>query len=158
MTNVFLIKYGELAIKGKNRYLFENRLVDTIRKNLKTVGKFDVRKEQGRITVEPVEGHVDVQMIIDRLTRIFGIIGVAYGTKENEVSIESAERLALDHMLKACEGKELTTFKVETKRADKRFPMKSMEVSAHIGGFLLDNMPGKLKVDVHNPDITIQGE
>ncbi|MGL5677721.1 MAG: tRNA uracil 4-sulfurtransferase ThiI, partial [Cellulosilyticaceae bacterium] len=50
MKNVFLVKYGELAIKGKNRYLFENRLVDTIRKNVKTIGKFQVKKEQGRIT------------------------------------------------------------------------------------------------------------
>lgn len=158
MKNVFLIKYGELAIKGKNRYLFENRLVDTIRKNLKEVGKFQVKKEQGRITVEPEDTVVDVQMVIDRLTRIFGIIGVAYGTKNDEVSIEAAENLALEHMKKACAGKEMTTFKVETKRADKRFPMKSMEISAHLGGYLLEQMPGKLKVDVHNPDILLSVE
>ncbi|MGL5675963.1 MAG: tRNA uracil 4-sulfurtransferase ThiI, partial [Cellulosilyticaceae bacterium] len=154
----FLVKYGELAIKGKNRYLFENRLVDTIRKNVKTIGKFQVKKEQGRITVEPEDDSVDVQLVIDRLTRIFGIIGVAYGTKSEEVTIEAVEKLALAHMQKACEGRGLTTFKVETKRADKRFPMQSMEVSAHIGGFLLDAMPDQLKVDVRNPEVTLRVE
>lgn len=158
MKNVFLIKYGELAIKGKNRYLFENRLVDTIRKNLKIVGQFKVQKEQGRITVEPIDDNVDVKMIIDRLSRIFGIIGIAYGTKHEEVSVEAAEMLALHHMKEACKDEGITTFKVETRRADKRFPMKSMELSAHLGGYLLDQMPGKLKVDVHNPDVVLRVE
>ena len=130
MKKVFLIKYGELAIKGKNRYLFENRLVTTIQRNLKQLGKFEVKKEQGRIMVEPLES-CDEELVIEKISRIFGIIGVAYGTKEDEVSLDAVKRLALNHMKKEC-SMGPRTFKVETKRSDKRFPLNSMQVSAEI--------------------------
>ena len=158
MTNVFLIKYGELAIKGKNRHLFEDRLVQTLRKNMRALGKFSVKKEQGRITIEPQEEQVDVELVLDKLSRVFGIVGIAYGIKKDEVSIESAEELVIHEMKEALQGKEHLTFKVETRRADKRFPMKSMEVSAHLGGVLLDAFPGQLTVDVRHPEITLQVE
>lgn len=158
MTNVFLVKYGELAIKGKNRYIFENRLVTTIRRNLKPLGKFEVQKEQGRITVEPKEENIDPQIVIDKLSRVFGIIGIAYGTKREEVSFDAVKELALEHMKAELEHKDYLTFKVNTKRADKRFPMASMEVSAEIGAYLLDEFPDKLKVDVHNPDMILTVE
>lgn len=157
MKNVFLIKYGEIAIKGKNRYIFENRLLNTIQKNLKEIGSFHVKKEQGRLTVEPLEDSVDEELVIQRLSRIFGIVGIAYGTKEDEVSIEAIKRLALHHMQKECENGPIT-FKVETRRADKRFPMKSMEINCAIGDYLLDEMEGQVKVDVHNPDVTLRVE
>ncbi|MFQ9695362.1 MAG: tRNA uracil 4-sulfurtransferase ThiI [Zhenhengia sp.] len=158
MTNVFLVKYGELAIKGKNRYIFENRLVTTIRRNLKPLGKFEVQKEQGRITVEPKEENIDPQIVIDKLSRVFGIIGIAYGTKREEVSFDAVKELALEHMKAELEHKDYLTFKVNTKRADKRFPMASMEVSAELGAYLLDEFPDKLKVDVHNPDMILTVE
>lgn len=158
MTNVFLVKYGELAIKGKNRYIFENRLVATIRRNLKPLGKFEVQKEQGRITVEPKEENIDPQIVIDKLSRVFGIIGIAYGTKREEVSFDAVKELALEHMKAELEHKDYLTFKVNTKRADKRFPMASMEVSAELGAYLLDEFPDKLKVDVHNPDMILTVE
>ncbi|OON96530.1 MAG: tRNA 4-thiouridine(8) synthase ThiI [Epulopiscium sp. Nele67-Bin005] len=159
MKNVFLIKYGELAIKGKNRPIFENRLVKTVKKNLKVLGNFNVHKEQGRLIVEPNDEFVDKDAVIEMLTRIFGIIGVAYGTKEEEVTLEAVERLAYSHMKNLCEDANgQLTFKIETKRADKRFPLKSMEVSSTIGGYLLDEFGDKLKVDVHNPDVTLMVE
>lgn len=158
MKDVFLVKYGELAIKGKNRFIFENRLVNTIRKNLKVIGDFDVRKEQGRITVEPREIGIDEQTVLDMLTRTFGIVGIAHGTKKDEVSMEAIKELALAHMLKECEGKEQITFKVDTRRADKRFPMTSMEVSAEIGGYLLEQLGEKVKVDVRKPEVTLTVE
>lgn len=158
MTNVFLVKYGELAIKGKNRYIFENRLVATLRKNLKQLGKFTVQKEQGRITVEPMDNSIAPEVVIDKLSRIFGIIGIAYGTKREEVSIEVVKELAVEHMKKELAEKEHLTFKVNTRRADKRFPMSSMEVSAEIGGYLLEEFPDQLKVDVHNPDMILTVE
>ena len=158
MNNVFLIKYGEIAIKGKNRYIFENRLVDTIRKNMKALGNFVVRKEQGRIMVEPIgEEEVDKELVINKLTRIFGIIGVAYGTKVEEVSMEAIKRLALHHMKERCaEGP--VTFKVETRRSDKRFPLQSMEVNAQIGEYLLEALEGQVKVDVHQPEVLLMVE
>lgn len=158
MKNVFLIKYGELAIKGKNRHLFENKLVANIKKNLKTIGEFVVSKEQGRIMVEPVDGaQIEVEQVLDRLSRIFGIIGIAYGLKEEEVSFEAIKRLALMQMQQECADGPIT-FKVETKRADKRFPMNSMEISAEIGGYLLDTLGDKAKVDVRHPDVTLMVE
>lgn len=138
MKNVFLIKYGELAIKGKNRHLFENRLLSNIKKNLKSLGEFLVTKEQGRIMVEPVEeDSIDVNTVLNRLSRIFGIVGIAYGLKAEEVSFDAVKRLALAQMTEECADKNIT-FKVETKRADKRFPMTSMEVSCELGAYLLE--------------------
>lgn len=158
MKNVFLIKYGELAIKGKNRHLFENKLVTNIKRNLKMVGEFIVSKEQGRIMVEPIDNsQIDVEQVLDRLSRIFGIIGIAYGLKENEVSLDAIKCLALIQMQQECKDKPLS-FKVETKRADKRFPMNSMEISAEIGGYLLNELGEQVKVDVRKPDVTLMVE
>lgn len=158
MKNVFLIKYGELAIKGKNRHLFENKLVVNIKRNLKEVGEFIVTKEQGRIMVEPVDSDaIDVETVIDKLGRIFGIVGIAYGIKDEEVSFDAVKRLALIQMEKECEDHPVS-FKVETKRADKRFPMTSMEVSCETGGYLLETLGDKVTVDVHNPDVTLMVE
>ena len=158
MKNVFLIKYGELAIKGKNRHIFENRLLSNIKKNLRDLGEFAVTKEQGRIMVEPHEENlIDVEAVLDRLSRIFGIVGIAYGLKEEEVSFETVKRLALAQMTEECADKNIT-FKVETKRADKRFPMTSMEVSCELGAYLLETLGDKVKVDVRNPDVTLMVE
>ncbi len=158
MKNVFLIKYGELAIKGKNRHLFENKLVVNITRNLKSIGEFIVSKEQGRIMVEAVENDkIDVSQVLDRLSRIFGIIGIAYGYKEEELSMDAVKRLALIQMKQECDENPVT-FKVETKRADKRFPLNSMEVSAEIGGYLLDSLGDKVKVDVRKPEVTLMVE
>ncbi|WP_069997920.1 tRNA uracil 4-sulfurtransferase ThiI [Cellulosilyticum sp. I15G10I2] len=158
MKKVFLVKYGEIAIKGKNRYLFENRLVDNIKKNLKELGHFVTKKEQGRIMVEPIEDTlIDERAVIDKLSRIFGIVGIAYGLKEEEVSMEAIKRLAYAQMNKECSNQAIT-FKVETRRADKRFPLNSMEVSAQIGEYLLTELQGKVKVDVHHPDVLLMVE
>ncbi len=158
MKAVFLVKYGEIAIKGKNRYLFENRLVDTIRNNLKELGRFTTKKEQGRIMVEPLEeGLIDEHIVIDKLSRIFGIVGIAYGLKEEEISMEAVKRLAYAQMKKECSDKAVT-FKVETRRADKRFPLDSREINAQIGEYLLDEFEGQIKVDVHHPEVRIMVE
>lgn len=158
MKNVFLIKYGELAIKGKNRHLFENKLVNNVKRNLKDIGEFIVTKEQGRIMVEAVDNDMtDVETVIDRLSRIFGIVGIAYGLKEDEVSFEAVKKLAKIQMEKEIGDKQIT-FKVDTKRADKRFPMTSMEVSCEIGAYLLDEFQDAVKVDVRKPEVTLMVE
>lgn len=158
MKNVFLIKYGELAIKGKNRHLFENKLVSNVKRNLKEIGEFIVTKEQGRIMVEPVEDDsIDVESVIDKLGRIFGIVGIAYGIKDEEVSFEAVKRLARVQMEQIVGDKQVT-FKVDTRRADKRFPMTSMEVSCELGAYLLDEFKDAIKVDVRKPEITLMVE
>lgn len=158
MKNVFLIKYGELAIKGKNRHLFENKLVTNVKRNLKEIGEFIVTKEQGRIMVEPAEGNItDVDAVLDKLSRIFGIVGIAYGIKDEEVSFEAVKRLARLQMEQVI-GDEPITFKVDTRRADKRFPMTSMEVSCELGAYLLDEFKDTVKVDVRRPEVTLMVE
>lgn len=159
MKHVFLIKYGELAIKGKNRHIFENKLVANVKRNLKEIGEFEVTKEQGRIMVEPVDSAtIDVETVLDRLGRIFGIVGIAYGLKDDEVSYEAVQRLALKQMKEVCKPGKQITFKVESKRADKRFPMTSMEVSSSIGAYLLDELKEEVKVDVRHPEVTLMVE
>lgn len=158
MKNVFLIKYGELAIKGKNRHLFENKLVTNVKRNLKELGEFIVTKEQGRIMVEPVENdHIDIESVLDRLGRIFGIVGIAYGIKDEEVSFDAVKRLARVQMEQVVGDKQIT-FKVDTRRADKRFSMTSMEVSCELGAYLLDEFKDALKVDVRHPEVTLMVE
>ncbi len=154
MKNIYLIKYGEIAIKGKNRYIFENSLVDTVKKNLKKLGKFEVWKELGRIIAEPEDNSIEPMLVIQTLQRIFGIVGIAYGHKVDEVSMDSIYDLALTHMQTVYKD-EKHTFKVETRRSDKNFEYDSMEISAMVGAHLLDNMPGQLKVDVHTPEIRL---
>lgn len=160
MKNVFLVKYGELAIKGKNRYLFENKLVINIKRNIKDIGEFIVTKEQGRIMVEPLEeNEIDIQLVLDRLSRIFGIVGIAYGLKEEGISLETAKHLALVQMKEVCEeANGQVSFKVETKRGDKRFPMTSMEVSSELGGYLLNELGDKVKVNVRQPEVILMVE
>lgn len=157
MKNIFLIKYGEIAIKGKNRYMFEDALVSTIRRNLKALGVFEVWKEQGRIIAEPEDNDTPPMVVIEKLQRIFGIVGIAYGNKVDDVSMESIYDLALSHMKEVCAGQSYT-FKVATRRSDKRFPYDSMEISSKVGAHLLDNMPEQLTVDVHHPEIKVMVE
>lgn len=157
MKNAYLVKFGEIAIKGKNRYLFENALVDTIKKNLKPLGAFHIWKEHGRIFAEPEDNSVDPQIVIGTLQRIFGIVGVAYVNKVDEISLESIKDLALAHMKKVY-GDESHTFKVQTRRSDKKFEYDSMEISSKVGAHLLKNMPEQLTVDVHSPEIRLTVE
>jgi len=157
MKNIFLIKYGEIAIKGKNRYIFENALVSTIERNLRHLGEFNVWKEQGRIIAEPENNLIEPMIVIEKLQLIFGIVGIAYGNKVEEISMDTIYDLSLAHMQKVCEDKSYT-FKVETRRSDKRFPYDSMEISSKVGAHLLKHMPKQLKVDVHNPEIKVMVE
>ncbi len=156
MKNIYLIKYGEIAIKGKNRFLFENALVDTIKKNLKELGVFEVWKEMGRIIAEPEDNSVEPMVVIQTLQRIFGIVGIAYGNKVEEISMDSIYDLALTHMQEVF-GDESHTFKVETRRSDKKFEYDSMEISSMVGAHILKNMPA-FTVDVRKPEVRLTVE
>lgn len=154
--NVLIVKYGEIAMRGNNRHLFTSRLVHAIRSNLADEGDFYVVKEQGRLIVEDRGKKMEFDRIIPKVLPIFGIIGVCPGVKTTDQSMENLKKLALEH-IKMIAGQKEITFKVETKRSDKRFPLASREVSAAVGEYLLDNMDN-LKVDVHNPEIILYVE
>lgn len=156
MYKSFLIKYAEIAIKGKNRYIFENALVDNIRYQLQNVeGNFTVRKESGRIYVD-TEGAYDYDEVLSTLQRVFGIVGICPVVL---VEDEGFEQLAADvvaHIAKAYEDKNFT-FKVNARRARKNYPMTSMEINAAIGEKILEAFP-ETKVDVHKPKVLISVE
>ncbi|MDE6181964.1 MAG: tRNA 4-thiouridine(8) synthase ThiI [Eubacteriales bacterium] len=158
MQEVLLVKYGEIILRGKNRHLVENMLIKTIIKNLKKVGNYWVSKEQGRILIESKEenGKFDFENVIPLVVNILGITAVCPAIKLDDSSIESIRENALNHMKEQWKN-EKVSFKVETKRSDKQYPMTSKEISMDIGGYVFDNMEN-LTVDVHNPDVTLMVE
>nr|WP_317358844.1 tRNA uracil 4-sulfurtransferase ThiI [uncultured Tyzzerella sp.] len=156
MQNVLLAKYGEIALRGKNRHLIENKLLKTICKNLEKVGNYSVTKEQGRILIENREDDFDYDKVIPLVVNILGITAVCPAIKLDNSNIENIREKALFHMKQHWSDKPYT-FKVETKRSDKQYPMSSREISTDIGGYIFDNMEN-ISVDVRNPNITLMVE
>lgn len=153
MTPMLLIRYGEIHLKGQNRPFFEKVLLHAIIASAKKFGGY-VDKGQGRYYLRKVEPH-DMSQAIDAMTKIFGIYSVSPAVemeKDLEIIFQAAANAARSK-LKAL-GKETATFKVDSKRADKHFPMNSMTLSAEAGGYILQQVPG-LSVDVHHPDFTV---
>jgi len=157
MKKAYLLKYGELALKGKNRYLFENALMDHIRARLKNIGEFNVIKEQGRIFVEPIgDMKLDDDVVIEALQKVFGLIGISpVIVLENDQfeTICTSSKAFLESQYEDVSF----TFKVEAKRANKSYPMMSMEIARELGAYLLDQFSG-LKVDVKQPDVRVYVE
>ena len=153
---VLIVKYGEIALRGRNRHIYEGMLLDAIRKNLNNAdaGEFYLRKEQGRFVVE-WDTPVELSRMIPHISCIFGITSVCIVMRLAEQTIESIQSAALTYVQEHCQTP--ATFKVTTKRANKQFPMQSDQISAHIGGFLLDNIEG-LKVNLSAPDFTLKIE
>jgi thiamine biosynthesis protein ThiI len=156
MKKVLLVKYGEIALRGNNRSIFEGNIIKSIKKRIKDLGEYSVIKEQGRLLVEGVEGDVDYETIIPVIIRIFGIVGVCPCIKTNNQEIENLKEVALLHMKQEFLDKPIS-FKVETKRSDKRYPLESREVSRQVGGYVLHHMDN-LVVDVHKPEVTLNVE
>ena len=151
MKEIILIKNGELALKGLNRSTFEDILIKNIRKRIKPLGEFEYRKEQSTVSVVPMDDYIDMDEVSDRISRVFGIAAYSRALqveKDMEVILEQAPEYLAEQL------KEARTFKVEGKRSDKKFPLKSPEISAQVGGAILSKFP-HLKVDVRNPDILV---
>lgn len=154
---VLIVKYGEVAMRRNNQYIFISRLVSAIRRSLKDLGdEFYVVKEQGRLIIEDRSGELDFDKVIPRVIKIFGIIGVCPGVKTGDQSIDNLKRLALEHV-KEYYGDRKMTFKVKARRANKNYPLISGEICAIVGEYILDNMPN-MTVDVKNPDAEISVE
>lgn len=152
----FLVKYAEIGIKGKNRYLFENALRDQVKFTLRWVeGSFHVSKEQGRIFIE-AQGEYDYEGVIEALKKVFGIVGICPVVVIEDAQWENLSKCVGDYMEAAYDDKNFT-FKVEAKRGDKSYPMKSPEICIETGSYLLDRFP-ELKVDVHRPDVMVRVE
>ena len=151
---VILLKLGEIALKGLNRKAFEDVLLKNIRRRLGKAGEFTVASRQSTIYVEPANDQADMDLAEERVRKVFGVVGYARaGIAEKD--LKSIQELAARYLEEELE--EATTFKVECKRSDKKFPLKSPEISAEVGGYLLERFP-HLRVDVHQPDVTVRVE
>ena len=156
MYRAFLIKYAEIAIKGKNRYIFEDALVEQIKYQLREVeGKFRIVKEMGRIFVY-AETDFDYEETVEALKRVFGIFSICPAVVLEDQGFDKLAEDVADYVKKLYGDKGLT-FKVNTRRNKKTYPMQSMEVSSALGGVILDACPN-MKVDVHKPDVFVNVE
>ncbi|MDF1496099.1 tRNA uracil 4-sulfurtransferase ThiI [Caproiciproducens sp. CPB-2] len=153
MEEIILIKLGEMVLKGLNRNVFEAALIRNIKRRLNPLGGFDVKAAQSAVYVTPREG-ADLDAAVARVSKIFGIAAFSRACvvkKEMSAILEASAQYLKPELLAA------KSFKVETKRADKIFPLKSPEISAQVGEYLLERYP-HLCVDVHDPDITVRVE
>lgn len=152
----FLIKYGEIGIKGKNRYLFEDALVRQIQFALKSAeGTFTVRKTHGRVYVD-CEGDYDYEETTEALSRVFGIVGICPVVRLRDTGFEQLKRDVAAYIEERYPEKR-QTFKVESRRSNKHYPMTSMEINCALGEAILEAFP-EMKVDVHRPDILLHVE
>ena len=151
MKEIILLKNGEIALKGLNRSVFEDKLISNARRRLEELGKFGFRKAQSTIFVEPKDEDIDLDEAVDILQKVYGIIALtkaAVVDKDFEAIKETAVTYLKDELMEA------KTFKVDAKRSDKSFPLKSPEICRELGGYILENFP-HLTVDVHNPDVNV---
>jgi len=155
MYNILIAKYGEIGVKGKNRYLFENKLIRNIRNMLKSIGDFNVYKEYGRIYIDVDDSNY--LQVMDEVRKVFGVVGVCPAVKR-EKDYEVLKETALALLIEKVESG-IRTFKIASKRGDKTFKLTSQEMSIDIGGYVLTKLNNpQVKVDVKKPGVTITCE
>ena len=151
MKEIILLKNGEIALKGLNRSVFEDKLISNARRRLEELGKFGFRKAQSTIFVEPKDEDIDLDEAVDILQKVYGIIALTKAAVV-EKDFEEIKQTAITYLKD--ELMEAKTFKVDAKRSDKSFPLKSPEICRELGGYILEHFP-HLSVDVHNPDVNV---
>ena len=154
MREIILCKYGEIVLKGANRRQFEDALVKDMKYRLQSFGSFSVTNVQSTMTIEPKDDFADLDGAFEAALRVFGISGVVRAAVA-EKNMESILQTAKEYLPQFLAGKK--TFKVESKRSDKLFPLSSPEISREVGGAVLSACP-YLRVNVHDPQITVRVE
>lgn len=151
-----LLKYGEIGVKGKNRYLFEEMLVKRVQESLeRAAGEFAVRREQGRLYVD-CKGEFDLDETVEALQHVFGIVGICPVRITEDDSLPALEMEAKAFLANVYDRHD-QSFKIETRRAKKSYPVSSMEVSARVGSAVLEAFP-QMKVDVRQPQLRLNIE
>ena len=154
MNEIILLKLGELVLKGLNRRTFEDRLIANARRRLQAHGKFKVYTKQSTMYVEPQDDSCDLDGAWEAMKRLFGVVGLSRA-RACEKDADAMLQTAIEYL-----GDKLSaahTFKVESKRADKTFPMTSIQLSQYVGGELHDAYP-HLIADMHHPQFTVHVE
>ena len=154
MNEMILLKLGEMVLKGLNRHSFEDKLQANIHRRLNGLGRFRVYTRQSTTYVEPMEDSCDMDAAWEAMKKVFGVVGLsrARACDKDKDAILQACHEYLDDRLRSAR-----TFKVETRRADKTFPMTSIQLSQYVGGEL-DELYPNLQVDVHHPELTVYVE
>ena len=154
MNDIILVKLGEIILKGLNRRYFEQKLMANMRRRLSHIGKFRVYCIQSTVYVEAQEDNADIDAAFEALQNVFGIVALVRAAaceKDKDAIAALAKEYLRDEMLRA------KSFKVESKRSDKSFPMTSIELSQYVGGELSEAYPN-VRVDVHEPEFTVHIE
>lgn len=154
MERIIMVRFSEIILKGLNRRHFENLLVENIKDAISQMGNYEIKKSQAIIYIKPLEGDEQTKNIMARLKYIFGIVSITLAYK-CEKELEKIQEKAVLYLKD--ELKDKKTFKVEAKRADKKYPLKSPEICYQVGGYILEHNP-HLTVDVKNPDVVVMVE
>lgn len=154
MKEIILVKLGEIALKGLNRRTFEDILIKNIKRKIYKYGKFDVVSAQSTIRITPLTDDTELDEAAQAVGKVFGIVAYSRACVA-EKDLEKIKNSAAEYLEQ--DLLDVKTFKVESKRSDKKFPYSSPEISREVGGYLLERFP-HLTVDVHNPDITVTVE
>lgn len=151
---ILIVRCGEVALKGMNKPYFERMLAERIHKRLKAAGygKASVKRHEGLIFVR-FDREWDTLQLAGEISKVFGVASISPAV-ESESNMDAIGIEAVSFMEKLCEERCVRTFKVEAKRADKQFPIKSPDIARQIGGYVLKGLK-VLKVDVHNPDVRL---
>ena len=156
MKKVILIRYGEILLKWLNRSMFESKLISNIKRSVRKLGKVTVRKSQARIYIEPHEDNYNFDEAIELVSKVFGIVSVSPVWRIDS-DYNTIKEYSFKMVKDLVERKGYSTFKVETKRGNKQFPMDSLEISRDLGAHILKNVP-ELSVDVKNPQFILYVE
>ena len=154
MNDILLLKPGELVLKGQNRHFFEDRLRSNVARRLKSLGRFQITSVQSTVYVEPLEDGIDLDEAFRRCSQVFGIISLCRAAaceKDKDAILRTALRYLEPELRKA------KSFKVESKRSDKRFPMTSIQLSQYVGGGIGEAFP-ELPANMHEPDLVVHVE
>ena len=154
MKEILLLKYGELVLKGANKSVFENAMIRDIKRKIQSFGSFSVSRCQSTVFVEPNDDFADIDGALDACKKVFGIVSIcraAVCDKNMDAILETVKSYIPDYLV-GCK-----TFKADAKRSDKKFPLKSPQIAAEVGGALLSTVRG-IKVDVNHPDIVVMVE
>lgn len=154
MKEIILLKLGEVVLKGLNRHRFEEALLQNIRRRLAGLGQFDIRERQSTICVSPRSEDADLFAAQERLSKVFGLASLTRAC-EVEKNMDAVLSAAAEYLRLPLSG--VRTFKVESKRSDKKFPLNSPQICNQAGSYLLSRFPN-LKVDVNHPDYTVRIE
>ena len=155
MKEILLCKYGEIVLKGANKRYFEDILCKELRHRAKKHGNFEISRAQSTIYIEPKDDFADMDGMFESAMKTFGIAAIGRAAV-CEKNIDDIKRVTREYIPQFLEGKK--TFKVEGKRSDKAFPLNSMQLSEILGGEILEGTGGRIRVNVHNPDVVVKIE